>query len=334
MKDQLPEAIFERYAQGKCTEEEQALVEAWYLEQLRQERPELSAKQLKETKRRIWAGLGQHRYRNAMPLFRWSAVAAAVVAAVLFVYLFQSVKQREEEGQHQVAEKAVTEAGRKAEQGTVLLASKVENSMMKLPDGSFVILEKGSKLTLLPAFNKKYNREVALEGKAFFDIAHNPLKPFIIYSGAVRTTVLGTAFDITAKPGSGVVKVNVIRGLVEVRSVKTHWSAVLPKNSQVIFDEQHMPLRKVVDASAELAWNQEDMEFNDISVADAKGRLESRFGYKIIVTDPALNAATFTYSMRSKEPMESFIAGLSSFIDGKYTIDHEHKTISIQPLNQ
>jgi len=334
MKDQLPKAIFERYAQGKCTDEEQAMVEAWYLEQLRQERPELSANQLKAAKHQIWSGLGQHRRRNIVTLLRWPAVAAAIVAAVLFVYHFQSVKQQEAEHQRQVAAKPVDEARVKSEEGTVLLASKVENSMMKLPDGSFVILEKGSKLTLLPAFNKKHNREVELEGKAFFDIAHNPLKPFIIYSGTVRTTVLGTAFDVTAKPGSGIVKVNVIRGLVEVRSIKTHWSTVLPKNSQVIFDGQHKPLRKVVDAQAELAWNQEDMEFNDISVADAKGRLENRFGYKIIVTDPILNATTFTYSMRSNEPMESFIEGLSSFIDGKYTIDHQHKTISIQPLNQ
>jgi len=329
MKETFSKDIFERYATGKCTEEEQAIVEAWYLKELQQEGQRPSAGQLMEAKEEMWNSIRPK--RRIVPLLAWASAAAVLAAALLFVYQFR------DSGQKQVAPlQEQTRLAVKPEQqvGEVLMASKIENSMMKLPDGSTVILEKGSKLTLLPAFNKAHNREVELEGKAFFDIAHNPARPFIIYSGPVRTTVLGTAFDVTAMPGSDAVKVNVIRGLVEVRSTKTHWMTVLSKNYQVVFDGQHqMPQRKAVNAAEELSWNRKDLEFNDISVGEAQSRLEDQFGFKISVQDAELRNATFTYSMRSTESAESFIKSICAFIGASYRINYQNKTISIQPLN-
>ncbi|RZM20359.1 MAG: DUF4974 domain-containing protein, partial [Pedobacter sp.] len=91
--------------------------------------------------------------------------------------------------------------------------------------------------------------------------------------------------------------------------------------------------RKAVDAAKELSWNKGDLEFDDVSLADAKSRLEDQFGYKISVDDPELNKATFTYSMRAKESPESFIKSICDFIGASYTINHKNNTISIQPLN-
>ena len=66
---------------------------------------------------------------------------------------------------------------------------------IKLKDNSQVTLFANTTLVVAPDFNKK-NRTVTLRGDAFFDIAKNPQKPFVIHSGDVDVAVLGTSFTI------------------------------------------------------------------------------------------------------------------------------------------
>lgn len=329
MKNSFSKDLFERYTTGNCTEEEKAIVEGWYLNELKQTDSRPSDGQLLNAKEEIWNGINRPK-RSIVPLIKWASVAAAVLLAILFVYKLRTdVPAKVEKGQ------IIVKQSQNTPETEVFIASALENKMIKLSDGSIVILEKGSKLSLFPTFNKKYNREVELEGKAFFDIVHNRMKPFIIYSGTVRTRVLGTAFDIAAVPGSGTVKVTVIRGVVEVKGSKSGWMTYLKKNMQAVFNAGDTIIsRKAVDAAKELSWNKGDLEFDDVSLADAKPRLEDQFGYKITVDDPGLRKATFTYSMRAKESPESFIKSICAFIGASYDIDHKNNTISIQPLNQ
>jgi transmembrane sensor len=69
-----------------------------------------------------------------------------------------------------------------------------------LPDGTTVVLNKKSKLSYPVEFTGS-TREVFLTGEAFFDVAHNPSKPFKVHTGVFVTKVLGTAFSIKAYPG-------------------------------------------------------------------------------------------------------------------------------------
>ncbi|WP_256005735.1 FecR family protein [Pedobacter deserti] len=322
--------ILEKYAAGKCTDEERALLEGWYLSQLKNgQRP--SAEQLAKVKEEMWNELSEksvvERY-SVMRILKWSAVAAALAAAVLFTYKLDWKK-----GAHSsVREQSALAAPGKAEV-KLLKASDVENTMMKLPDGSMVILAKGSSLTLFSDFNGASGRKVRLEGKAYFDIAHDPSRPFIIHTGNVLTRVLGTAFDITTSAGSKTVKVNVIRGKVEVKNTVSRQVTYLHKDMQLVFGEDNrVTLRQEVNAEQELAWRQQDLEFNDISLEDAVQRLEEQFGYKIVVNDPDLRKQKFTYSMRSNESPDSFMKSFCEFLMATYSINKELKTISIQPL--
>ena len=69
--------------------------------------------------------------------------------------------------------------------------------VVQLPDGSKVTLSKDSRLS----YGKKFDgnkREVFLSGEAFFEVAKNPARPFLVYSNGLITKVLGTSFKITA----------------------------------------------------------------------------------------------------------------------------------------
>ena len=72
-----------------------------------------------------------------------------------------------------------------------------ENTTIELPDGSKIWLNQNSTLEYKKNFEK---RIVYLEGEAFFDVAKDKSRPFEIYAGKSKTTVLGTSFNIRAYP--------------------------------------------------------------------------------------------------------------------------------------
>jgi transmembrane sensor len=87
------------------------------------------------------------------------------------------------------------------------------NEPYHLPDGSSVYLHGNSVISFPKKFGTK-NREVALEGEAFFEIIRNEKLPFVITSNKTITRVLGTSFDVFSE-SSGKVKVSVVTGVVE-----------------------------------------------------------------------------------------------------------------------
>ncbi|MDA3890995.1 MAG: FecR domain-containing protein [Salinivirgaceae bacterium] len=86
-----------------------------------------------------------------------------------------------------------------------------------LPDGSKVALNLNTKLSYPKRF-KQGTRKVKLEGEAFFDVAHNHKKPFIISAGDANIRVWGTSFNVKANKGDDV-EVSVSTGKVQLFKV-------------------------------------------------------------------------------------------------------------------
>ena len=61
-----------------------------------------------------------------------------------------------------------------------------------------------------------FNRDVYLEGEAFFDVKHNAKLPFIVRTPAMDVKALGTAFDVKAYLNEKTTETSLIRGLLEV----------------------------------------------------------------------------------------------------------------------
>lgn len=86
---------------------------------------------------------------------------------------------------------------------------------LSLEDGSTVTLEPFSSLKYPSQFTEK-QREVILKGEAFFDVARDTTKPFVVYANETITKVLGTSFTIKAFEGEKEVEVAVKTGKVAV----------------------------------------------------------------------------------------------------------------------
>lgn len=104
----------------------------------------------------------------------------------------------------------------KKEEISSIITKNGNRSKIALPDGSQVWLNAGSKLDY---HNRNFNkelREVHLVGEAYFEVAKNPEKPFLVYTDNLKIKVLGTAFDVKSYPGEEHSEASLIHGSVEI----------------------------------------------------------------------------------------------------------------------
>jgi transmembrane sensor len=89
-----------------------------------------------------------------------------------------------------------------------------ERKTVQMPDGTQVSLEQGSTLEYPDRFSDN-NREVYLNGEAFFEVKKDEKRPFIVHTRFLQTTVLGTSFNVDAY-APGETRVVVVTGMVKV----------------------------------------------------------------------------------------------------------------------
>ena len=90
-----------------------------------------------------------------------------------------------------------------------------QRAQLTLEDGTTVWLNAQSTLTYPSHFAGK-ERKVAITGEAFFDVAKNPRKPFIVESQDIRLEVLGTQFNVYEYPQTGYSRIALIEGSVKI----------------------------------------------------------------------------------------------------------------------
>ncbi|MFT3947755.1 MAG: FecR domain-containing protein [Agriterribacter sp.] len=185
-----------------------------------------------------------------------------------------------------------------------------------LPDGSSVVLHAGSRLEYPTVFAGK-TREVRLSGEAYFDVFHNPERPFIIHTGTVKTTVLGTAFNIRSDEKK--VVISVTRGKVRVEDA-TKVLAVLTPDQQVEYSiEAAAGVRHNVDAQTIVTdWTKENMVFNGITFEEIGKILSRRYGVPVRFENEALKNCKIRASFSGTEPLDHVAGVLSAIRNGGF----------------
>jgi transmembrane sensor len=155
-----------------------------------------------------------------------------------------------------------------------------------LADGTKVWLNGGSKLTYPEKFRGD-KREITLVGEAFLDVAHDVQKTFIVHTGAIRTQVLGTSFNIKAYPEDHVVKVDVLSGKVGVigasNNARRSQTIFLTPAEEVVFNvDNNLAVKKeMVDVNALTAWRNGELVFKNMPLPEVLNTIEHRFNVKI-----------------------------------------------------
>lgn len=112
-----------------------------------------------------------------------------------------------------------------------------------LPDGTSVYLAYGSTITYPKNFKGK-TRQVELQGEAFFDVAKNPQKPFIITTSRAMVKVLGTSFNLKAD-GNSEVELDVLEGRVSIELLNSPASPAIAIAGDYVVSENNKLLKSV-----------------------------------------------------------------------------------------
>ena len=125
-------------------------------------------------------------------LYKWSAVAASLLAVLAFTFLFFTKSTSIE-----------------------VYASNSTKEVI-LPDQSVVTLNKSSFLKYDNNFGKS-NRDLILKGSAYFNVTRNKKLPFVIQTKTAKTRVIGTAFYLEESEKDSLVLLDVDEGIVSIQ---------------------------------------------------------------------------------------------------------------------
>lgn len=193
-----------------------------------------------------------------------------------------------------------------------------------LQDGTNIYLNAESHISF-PEYFEDSIREVSLEGEAYFEVAKDKQRPFIVKCGGLHTKVLGTSFNINAYPETKKVKVMLIEGKVQVGKVDTKDNIVLQPSEMALFDKEKFSLEKLkVDTREFTAWKEGVIFFNKASFEEVKQVLERWYDVKFeYQKPPTMLGFTGEFKNQSlKAVMDgiSFSVGFSYRIEGKKVI--------------
>ena len=209
-----------------------------------------------------------------------------------------------------------------------------QRASVQLRDGSHVILGPESRLVQAAQFGTG-TREVDLEGAAYFDVVHDPRRPFVVVARNLRIRDLGTQFSVDAYAGtlsppdqldSPSARVAVTAGSVAIeataRDAMPHGStSETPRatNTPIIvragsvgrMDAQgRISVDRASHVNQYVSWTSGTLTLDDVPLSEAVGRLEHWYGVPIRLADPDLACRHITAAFHD-EPLTDALDELS-----------------------
>lgn len=186
-----------------------------------------------------------------------------------------------------------------------------------LSDGTKVWLNAGSTFTY-PSFFAGNLRKVRLNGEAFFEVAHNKAKPFIVHTHACDVEVLGTKFNIDAYDKDNTFSAALIEGKVKVKNnIHPENIVYLSPDHKAVLCNEKLSVKNISDYNV-YRWKEGLLCFEDLSFVDLVKRLEKCYGIKFIIKNPSLSKHFFSGKFRISDGVESLLRLLQQDFNYQY----------------
>ena len=192
-----------------------------------------------------------------------------------------------------------------------------------LSDGTHVWLNARSEFSYPVSFNGD-KREVLLKGEAFFEVAKNRDKKFIVNTGRCEVEVLGTQFNVEAY-NENEFSTALIQGSVKVTDKsQPNESVVLEPNNSVSLNNGKLTVTPITDFNP-YSWKEGLITFKDIHFKDLMKKLEKNFGIRIMIDNHTLDNYACSGKFRISDGIEQVLRALQQ--DAHFTFERESGTV-------
>lgn len=195
-----------------------------------------------------------------------------------------------------------------------------KRSTILLSDGTQVWLNSGSRLIYPPVFNKK-NREIFLEGEAYFEVSKDKSRPFLVHTDEFQVKVLGTKFLVQAFKNENEYNTLLIEGSVCLAK-KDKFSS----DNHVLQPNQYAKLSKskedfsitiVSNATDYIGWVHGYMNFENEEILTIVKRISRYYNIDIVVNANNIDTR-YSGKLDLKDDPERILIGLSTITKTKY----------------
>jgi transmembrane sensor len=182
-----------------------------------------------------------------------------------------------------------------------------------LADGTVMHLDVGAEADVRLG---RARREIHLSaGRAYFEVAHDRSRPFVVAAQGTETTALGTRFSVELYPGK--VAVTLEEGSVRVQPAgsQSAWQEVLSPGEQLRIDvRQPRPERVAINAARVTSWSRGRLEFDGVPLGTALEALNRYSKVKVHLGDPSLADFPLGGSFEAGGDAEALVEALAMLL--------------------
>ncbi|WP_318312690.1 FecR family protein [Flagellimonas crocea] len=268
--------------EGRLSEGKKAEVVKWLLKNPKQQqryhvlKARHVAKLLKEGERKNKL----ETKREFADWYKYVGYAACVLLMVALAYTLVSPYEQLEEKPSQI----------------ILASTSIgENKTITLSDGTKVTLNANTIFSYPEKFSGA-SREVSLNGEAFFDVAHNAEKPFMVDTGnGMNIQVLGTVFNVKSYPEDQHVETTLISGKVKVVEERNQKTVVLaPSQRATYVKDADKLIVDNVQTNKFTAWRQGKLIYDETPIRQVISDLKRKYKVEISVESPGIMDYKYT----------------------------------------
>lgn len=190
--------------------------------------------------------------------------------------------------------------------------------VIRLDDGTTVWVNADTELKYPIAFVGK-EREVFLEGEAFFDVSQNA-KPFIVKTSFGDVRVLGTAFGVNAYSNENQCYTTLVRGKVSVKTTESNPLIISPGEQAVTFKNGKME-KRTVNIEEFVGWKDGLYVFEEKPLINIMKTLERWYNISILFEEESLMTLPFTGNLKRYDDINVFLDALTRTGDLKYRVE-------------
>lgn len=281
-----------------------------------------------ELKQDIWARVNRQQSFNLQVekkkrfhvILKYAAAVLILAVSISIIYLYFEKGASEQEAVRLISKS--NNAGRK--------------STIHLKDGSIVNLNSESQITYHEVFSDTA-RIIWLTGEAFFNVAHDPAKPFYVVSHNLNVKALGTSFNVSGYSDSEIVKVSLSTGKVSVRihepsgsKAVQHKIELLP-GQEISYQKKKNELSSVAiyDVTEVEGWKEGILHFKQASLRDIVKKLERWYGVKIELDSQPAGEISYSGTFK-RQNLRNVLKSIGFVINFDFEINNKNVVLKFK----
>ena len=194
-----------------------------------------------------------------------------------------------------------------------------KRTVISFADGTKLWLNAGSRAVYPVEFTEN-SREIFIEGEAYFEVAKDENKPFIVKTGLVEVKVLGTKFNINAYPQESKTEVALVSGSVQVASRHQQATQLQPDYMVEINHTTDQQVVKLVDTYDYVCWKEGFLLFHSEHLDVILRKLERHYAVPVVI-ETRLDGYAISGKLDLKENIASTLDIIEKLAPVKYRFE-------------